>query len=353
MTYTCIDAFSGAGGLALGLQRAGLEIIMSFDSDSRCIETQSLNSAYFRHSAVKAEIEEMLHGGLRKRTDISPGDLFLLAGGPPCQGFSVQRIGEDHDPRNELVGKFIQLVEETRPLYFLMENVPGIAGKRGKRILAAVQEQAETAGYWIHTRVLDAQDYRVPQRRRRVFVVGERKDGNPPTFQFPSRGEGASMTVREAIGHLPRPPANGRDHPNFAGHRRDKLSELNKQRLKALGPGEGRDQLPDRLIARCHRVSSSVIGHRDVYGRMEWDKVAPTITARFDSFTRGKFGHPDQIRSISLREGALLQTFPSDFSFSGSKVEVARQIGNAVPPILAEVLGNAILRAYKLRTHLE
>ena len=127
------------------------------------------------------------------------------------------------------------------------------------------------------------------------------------------------------------------------------MSELNIRRLKALKPGEGRDSLPYELLAECHRIDSSVIGHRNVYGRMAWDDVAPTITARFDSFTRGKFGHPEQLRSISLREGAMLQTFPQDFMFVGSKVEVARQIGNAVPPLLAEKIGRSIIEYFESR----
>jgi DNA (cytosine-5)-methyltransferase 1 len=110
----------------------------------------------------------------------------------------------------------------------------------------------------------------------------------------------------------------------------------------AITAGQGRVDLPDHLLAECHRVSANTIGHRNVYGRMAWDEVAPTITARFDSFTRGQFGHPDQVRSISLYEGSLLQTFPVDFKFIGTKVQVASQIGNAVPPALGLALGKSI-----------
>jgi DNA (cytosine-5)-methyltransferase 1 len=122
---------------------------------------------------------------------------------------------------------------------------------------------------------------------------------------------------------------------------------LNVQRLEALGQGQARDNLPQELLANCHRIDSAIIGYRNVYGRMAWDEVAPTITARFDSFTRGKFGHPEQTRSISLREGALLQTFPMDFTFIGTKVDIARQIGNAVPPKLAEAIGRSIIAYYQ------
>ena len=172
-------------------------------------------------------------------------------------------------------------------------------------------------------------------------------DGLLPGFQFPFPESKRHFTVRDAIGHLPAPPMDGSDHPEIPNHRRDRLTEINKKRIKALKPGQGRDNLPEDLLVEAHKVSSSVIGHRNVYGRMDWDKVSPTITARFDSFTRGQFGHPEQTRSISLREGALLQTFPADFIFSGNKIEIARQIGNAVPPVLAEALGHQIIQCHQ------
>ncbi|MGI9059528.1 MAG: DNA cytosine methyltransferase [Ktedonobacteraceae bacterium] len=345
MTYTCIDSFSGAGGLSLGLLKAGYHILLSFDNDTKCIQTQRSNPKYFQHEAYLANIDSMLNGVLLEKVGLRRGDLFILVGGPPCQGFSVQRIGVDEDIRNNLVPKFIELVEELLPRYFLMENVPGIMGKRGKILFKESLDRAVKAGYWLHQRTLDAQDYGVPQRRKRVFIIGERNDGSFPSFWFPpvTTPVGQRVTVQHIIGHLPPPPGDGSDHLDILHHRSDKLSEMNKRRLLALQPGQGRDLLPEELLADCHRVSSSRIGHRNVYGRMAWNDVAPTITAKFDSFTRGQFGHPEQVRSISLREGALLQTFPIDFVFSGNKVDIARQIGNAVPPLLAEVLGKQIL----------
>jgi DNA (cytosine-5)-methyltransferase 1 len=353
MRYTCVDAFAGAGGLGLGLQSAGFDVLLAFDNDPKAVQTQRSNPEHFRHRVELASVDEMLGGVLLRKVRMEKGELFLLAGGPPCQGFSIQRIGEDDDLRNDLVLKFMSLVGETSPKYFLMENVPGIAGKRGRSVLKAALEMATSLGYWTHQATLDAQDFGVPQRRRRVFVVGEKMDGLLPTFSFPAAAtpEGRRVTVREAIGDLPPPPEDGTDHPQFPLHRRDRLSETNKRRLMALNAGEGRDQLPEELLAECHRVDSSVIGHRHVYGRMEWDQPAPTITARFDSFTRGQFGHPEQIRSISLREGALLQTFPKNFRFVGNKVDVARQIGNAVPPRLAQAIGEPIIASYRLKNY--
>lgn len=354
MRLTCVDGFSGAGGLSIGLSRSGFDIILSFDNDALCVETQRRNPNYFNHQVLCAGIDEMLGGGLLEKTGVKLSELDLLAGGPPCQGFSVQRVGADEDDRNDLVLKYMQLVEEVQPKFFLIENVRGLAGKRGHKYLSHVMSRAEEIGYYVHFRVLDAQDYGAPQRRQRVVVIGEYLiNGQKPQFRFPEpiTPAGKRVTVRMAIGKLPHPPEDGSDHPDYIHHRKDHLSELNKKRLESLKEGQGREHLPPELLANCHKVSPDIIGHRNVYGRMRWDDVAPTITARFDSFTRGLFGHPSQLRSISLREGAELQTFPSDIVFAGNKVDIARQIGNAVPVLLAEAIGKSIalcLRAKRL-----
>ena len=345
LKYTCVDSFCGAGGLGLGLKRAGFDILLSFDIDKLCIDSIHCNKKYFNHPAIVADIANMLNGELLRQCNLKRGELFLLAGGPPCQGFSVQRRGNDIDSRNQLVLMYGKLIEEVYPKYFVMENVSGIAGKRGKTILQQLVESVEEIGYNVHIKLLDAQDFGVPQRRKRYIVVGERKDiGNKYVYPAPT---GVHHTVRDTIGNLPAPPQDGTDYPGLSLHRRDYLSERNLQRIRALKEGQGRDDLPKTLLADCHKIDSSVIGFRNVYGRMAWDDVAPTITARFDSFTRGKFGHPTQDRSISLREGALLQTFPIDFEFVGNKVDIARQIGNAVPPVMAECIGKSIIECYE------
>lgn len=343
-TYKCIDSFCGAGGLCLGLIKAGFDILYSFDIEAKAIATIKANPEYFKnHKAETRDIYDIEPRELLNSLNLKPGELDLLAGGPPCQGFSIQRIGGDLDGRNHLVEEYINKVIAIRPKMFILENVPGIEGKRGKDILSRALAKVEESGYFIHEKILDAQDYGVPQRRRRVVIIGERKDHESPLFEYPEPQE-YKITVREMIAHLPEPPEDGSEHPNFSLHRRDRLSAKNIARLQALKPGQGRDFLPFELLADCHKVSSNVIGHRNVYGRMPWDDVSPTITARFDSFTRGMFGHPEQNRSISLREGAMLQTFPVDFVFVGNKVEVARQIGNAVPVAMAMAVGLQIIK---------
>lgn len=344
MRFTCVDSFSGAGGLSLGLQEAGFDLLLSFDNDPKCIDTIHMNPKHFSHPALCEDIRNMLEGQLLNKIGLKQGELFLLAGGPPCQGFSVQRIGEDADSRNELVLLYSELIDGVRPMFFVMENVSGIQGKRGKKILAEVIKKMESIGYHVHRQLIDAEDYGVPQRRKRIVLVGERSDVGL-TYDFP-KPTGERRTVRDTIEFLPPPPEDGKPHPDYPLHRRDRLSEKNIMRINALGQGQGRDFLPKELLADCHRVDSAIIGHRNVYGRMAWDDVAPTITARFDSFTRGLFGHPDQPRSISLLEGALLQTFPLDFEFAGTKIEIARQIGNAVPPKLAKAIGESIIAYY-------
>ena len=202
--YTCIDSFCGAGGLGLGLKRSGFDILLSFDIDKLCIDTINRNQKYFNHPAMVADIADMLDGKLLKRCNLNRGELFLLAGGPPCQGFSVQRRGSDIDSRNELVLMYGKLIDEVYPKYFVMENVSGIAGKRGKTILQQLVENVERVGYHVHIKLLDAQDFGVPQRRRRYIVVGERKDvGNNYVYPTPT---GMHRTVRDTIGDLPVPP---------------------------------------------------------------------------------------------------------------------------------------------------
>lgn len=342
--YKCIDSFSGAGGLCLGLIEAGFDVLYSFDIDSKAIATINSNQLYFKgHKAEVRNICDINPQELLSSLNLESGELDLLAGGPPCQGFSIQRIGEDKDERNHLVEEYISKVIAIRPKMFILENVPGIEGKRGNNILHNALAKVEENGYFIHEKILDAQEFGVPQRRRRVIIVGERKDHESALFKYPEPCQ-SRITVRETIASLPEPPENGKDHPEVTLHRRDRLSAKNIARLQALKPGQGRDFLPHELLADCHKVSSNIIGHRNVYGRMAWDDVSPTITARFDSFTRGMFGHPEQNRSISLREGALLQTFPIDFMFVGNKVDIARQIGNAVPVKMAKAIGLQIIK---------
>ncbi|MFY0524466.1 DNA cytosine methyltransferase [Archangium gephyra] len=336
---TVVDLFCGAGGFTLGLERAGFHVLCGVDSWNLAAETYARN---FKHPIVCADISQMSAGELLRRADVEGSPVDLVVGGPPCQGFSVQRIGSDDDARNSLVLEFVRMVRELRPRLFIMENVPGLVGKRGHALFESFLEAVDAAGFDAEAHLVNAADHGVPQVRRRVVVLGRRRADTAP-FLLPGASfkEEEYRTVWDAIGDLPAPTAPDSALLPDPLHRQTRLSELNRQRLRHIPPGGGMEDLPVHLRVDCHKAGADRIGHRYVYGRLAPDRPASTITARFDSFTRGRFAHPFEDRNITLREGARLQTFPDGFLFAGNQEDVAAQIGNAVPPLLAEVLGRA------------
>lgn len=334
---TAIDLFSGAGGLSLGLKCAGFQVVAAVDNDPIAIRTYNQNLG--SHGFV-ADIEQLDAAKLLETTGLSQGECVLLAGGPPCQGFSLQRRGNRQDPRNGLVLQFVRMIEDIRPEFFLMENVSGLMTKHGRPFLEEFDRRMATIGYAMSIEVLDASAFGVPQRRLRAFLVGVR---HGEKFSFPKPGLHAVKTVRDAIGDLPSPPLDGKSSASPSNHFRElRLSPINVERIKHVPPGGGRTSIPEHLQLDCHKNNSSH-RHLDVYGRLAWDEPSVTLTARFDSFTRGRFAHPEEHRSLTIREGARIQSFPDSFHFLGNREEQARQVGNAVPPLLAEVLGSAIM----------
>lgn len=318
---------------------AGFDVRVAFDIDKRAVETYGAN---LPGRIVCADTREFTSPDLLSHAGLAVGECDLLIGGPPCQGFSVQRRGSDTDDRNALVGEFLHRVSDLRPRSFMMENVPALAGKRGSHLLSDFIEKATRLGYSVNRAVLDAADYGVPQHRRRLVVVGIQGDRS---FEFPTPTFTANTwrTVRDAIGDLddPRLLEPSRRLPN---HDPDNISDLNRQRISLVPEGGGRDDIPTELRLPCHRVPTAVAGHRAVYGRLWWDRPSATITTKCNSFTRGRFAHPQQDRNISMREAARLQSFPDDFIFHGGRVDAAHQIGNAVPPMLAMALGQSIAK---------
>ena len=334
MTLTALDLFSGAGGLSLGLTRAGFRIVGAVDAWGPAIDSYEQN---FAHPAVTADIGELTASQLWEMLGSEPVPLDLVVGGPPCQGFSIQRIGPDADARNSLVLEFARLVAELAPRAFIMENVTGLVGRRGRALLARFVASMEADGYAVERTTVDAADFGVPQHRRRVIVYGWRSDTKPLTL--PNQADGMSPpTVAQAIGDLPAASQSPIDASDPL-HVESRMSDLNRTRLALIPQGGGFEDLPPDLRVACHRDGAAKIGHRNVYGRLDPDQPAVTITARFDSFTRGKFAHPFEDRNITLREGARLQSFPDDFRFVGNREEIAALIGNAVPPLMAERLG--------------
>jgi DNA (cytosine-5)-methyltransferase 1 len=331
--YQSVDCFSGAGGLSLGLSWVGFHPIAAFDADPIACETFNAN---IRRVAIATTLDAIdpatIRENRRKRVD-------LVCGGPPCQGFSMQRRGSRHDSRNVLVVDFVRFALSISPRLIVIENVPGLLGERGRSQLSAAASLLTDAGYQWVSAVVDAADYGVPQRRLRAIVVAWDPDDAKP-FEFPMGLSEPARTVREAIGDLPEPPPDYSEHPRYPNHIRVRMSDRNLERISHVPPGGGRLDIPEDLQLPCHRQSDH--RHLDVFGRMEWDKPAPTITAMFDNFTRGRFAHPSADRSITGREGARIQSFPDDFRFTGPKKDVARQIGNAVPPQLAASIGHSL-----------
>lgn len=334
LSFNIVDLFCGAGGLSLGFKKAGFNTVYAADNDKKAIETFKNNLGGV---AEVADVFDLTADNIIKKANIS-SEIDIIVGGPPCQGFSVQRRGSDHDERNFLVLEFARIVHEACPKIFVMENVSGLLSKRGESVLEEFKTKLG-GEYALHIQKLDASHYGVPQSRKRVFLVGVKTQFTSSEFVFPSAVISDSIskkTVREFIYDL-----QSKDESDVPNHKADKLSDINLERIRSITQGQGRDSLPEHLQLPCHRNNANH-RHLDTYGRMSWDNLAPTITARFDSFSRGRFGHPVLDRTITLREGARLQTFPDEFVFVGAKVEVARQIGNAVPPQLAFNLASSI-----------
>lgn len=340
MKPVALDLFCGAGGLSLGLESAGFSIAAAFDSWAPAVRSYRQNfpdHPCFMEDVATLSAERLAELGL-------PAEVDLVAGGPPCQGFSIQRIGDDEDARNNLVLDLVRVAAALRAKVFFLENVTGLLGARGRPVLKQLVELAEASGYRVETKVLNAADFGLPQIRKRVFVVGQRRDVLAGFF-FPQPLVTRHQTVAEALAGLPSPAETGSHMPSDPLHVVTPLSPLNRRRIEIVPPGGGFEDLPPELRSNCHKAGAERIGHRAVYGRLHPDKPAGTITAMFDSFTRGRFGHPTEPRNLTLREGARLQGFPDDHAFFGTKREITKQIGNAIPPPLAKAVACSLLYA--------
>lgn len=339
--YRFIESFSGPGGMSLGLERAGFILALAFDADEKAVETHNFNLG---ERCIVADASQLTGENLLKRIGISTGELALLSGGPPCQGFSKQKRGAHlGDDRNRLILEYVRLVREVYPRFFLFENVAIFGQKRGREYL---QKMLNTlTDYVIYPRSYNSADYGLAQTRERFIVVGRRKDQNT-TFVHPRPSNSKRKTVGEVLEGLPEPPDDYTDHPDYPNHQRARVTEINIKRFSYVPQGGGWQDIPDELRLDCHKnVDPASGGWPDVYGRLEWDGQCPTITGGFDSFTRGRYGHPLQNRPLTPREAARLQGFPDEFIFKGTRANIRSQIGNAVPPPLAEAVGVEILRS--------
>lgn len=325
MRLTAIDVFGGAGGLTGGLEAAGFEVVGAVDNSPLAIQAYRMNHNHVR--TWRRDVRHLDPSSVAAELEMEPGKLALLAGCPPCQGFSTirtRRRGTNvEDRRNGLVAQFARWAEVLRPHALMMENVPGLADDIR---LARMMGRLKRLGYGLTTGVLDAADYGVPQRRRRFVLLGLL--GGEVAF---AASTAKKQTVRDAIGHLAKPEDS--DDP-LHGHG-EQRSEKVRARIAAIPPEGGLRQLDQSHQLDCHRRTA---GFYDVYGRMRWDEPAPTITGGCINPSKGRFLHPEQNRAITLREAALLQSFPADYQLplDRGKYRAAELIGNALPPRFVE-----------------
>lgn len=331
-----IDCFSGCGGLSEGLSRAGFRILAGIELRKDAREAHRLN-----HPAAKlySNITEIDPQALMEILGIEPGELDLLAGCPPCQGFSTMNTLNGgyrvSDPRNKLVFDFVRLAVALKPKTILMENVPALL--KDWRLTEA-KKRLRAAGYqWIVAGVRNAADFGVPQRRRRMILMASRLG----PIELPE-GTGDKATVRSVLGRLG-DPSQSKNHL----HRRVmNHSEVVMRRIKRIPKdGGSRSALGDDQLD-CHKRLNG--GFRDVYGRMKWDDVAPTITRFCHNPSKGRFLHPEKDRAISLYEAMRLQSFPPNYKFPKhlNNTQIASMIGEALPPKFAEA------QARHIREHL-
>lgn len=334
---TAIDLFSGCGGLTLGLQMAGFRVLAAVEKDDLAVRTYKANHPHVL--VCNRDIRQVAARSLLKELLMRPGDLDLLAGCPPCQGFSALRTRngakQRRDRRNALIREMLRFTRAFLPKAIMLENVPGLSAHWSFEKLC---RDLRRLGYRVRWEVKDAQRYGVPQRRKRLILVA----GRGFDVFFAPEDDGL-RTVRHAIGRLGKPGRTRDALHNLPEKRSAKVAALIKSVPKN---GGSRGDLPRNRQLKCHKRFD---GFNDVYGRMAWDEPSPTITGGCFNPSKGRFLHPRDNRAITLREAALLQTFPRDYSFlvDAGKEALALMIGNALPPVFIQKHATEIIRSLK------
>lgn len=367
MAHTAIDLFCGAGGLSAGLEMAGFSVLAGNDMFDAAGETFTRTHAGAKF--IPGPIQDLSVERLMEVSGLKRGELTVLVGGPPCQAYSVYNHQRGmHDARATLFREYLRIVEGLQPEWIVMENVAGIYSIGGGEAVHAIRTEMRALGYDVKEKVLRAEEYGVPQERRRVVFIGNRI-GAPISHPAPTHGEGLLpyVTIADAIGDL-LPLANGEDPGPVAyacppqsefqrllraglesvtNHAAPRLGKANVDRLAHIPAGGSWRDIPHELLpAGMKRAKRS--DHTKRYGRMKWDGLSCTVLTKCDIHW-GAYIHPDQERAISVREAARIQSFPDTFEFSGSKTDQYIQIGNAVPPLLGKAIGDHLMKC--IRAH--
>lgn len=345
MKIAAIDLFCGIGGLTYGLSKSGINVVAGIDLDESCkFAYERNNHGIFIHKSVNEvtseEIDELF----------GDTDIKILVGCAPCQPFSTHQKNKKNRSSHKdwgLLYDFLRLVKQTSPQIVSMENVPEL---RKEKVFADFVDSLKLQGYSVNFKIHDASDYGVAQRRKRLLLLAS-KFGD---IDFAESHEKKS-TVKDVIFKIDKIKAGITDNKKDRLHISPMLTDINIKRIKQSKQGGSWHDWDEELLPNCYKKTSGQ-SYKSVYGRMSWDDVAPTLTTQFINYGTGRFGHPEQDRSISLREGALLQSFPIEYQFidEDEKInmrKIARQIGNAVPPKLGEHIGKSVLRHLKRHTN--
>lgn len=343
----CVDLFAGAGGFSLAARHAEIDVVAAIEHNAYACKTYRSNlvkdghlTTLYEKDILQLTPSEVLNSHFTEEVACD-----IVLGGPPCQGFSTHRINDSgvDDPRNELVLRYFEYVAVLRPKVFLMENVPGILWPRHERFLKTFYKEGRKAGYKIRKAVtLDARDYGVPQRRKRVFILGVRSD-----FVFkgvwppkPTHGDKAALMkcpklqTWVAADHVFVEPLLSSDSNAIHMNHSQEIVDV----FRAT-PVNGGSRHQSGRVLPCHEEHS---GHKDVYGRIDPTVPGPTMTTACINPSKGRFVHPTQNHGITVRHAARFQTFPDNFVFHGGLTAAGQQIGNAVPVLLGKVLLNEI-----------
>lgn len=329
-----VDLFSGCGGLSLGLKRAGFRVSVAVENDPLACRTYRVN--HRSTAVIECDIQNVRGKDI---VEAAGGHVDLVAGCPPCQGFSAMRTKNGRvrveDASNELVFEFLRIVIEIQPTMVMLENVPALAtDERIARVVARFEEE----GLRCTLDVLNAQHFGLPQRRRRMILLASTR--SDPNLAAPSD---RTRTVRGVIGRLPQPCESEDELHNYSVRRSPSVMAIIEHTPK---DGGSRKDVPEKYMLACHREFD---GFKDVYGRMSWGRPAPTITGGCINPSKGRFLHPEQDRAITLREAAMLQGFPRRYRFdmSRGRYPAAQMIGNAFPPIFAQKHAAALLQQHR------